>query len=122
MVPSGWVKLDHLPLTANGKLDHRALPMPGPDNAKGHVAPRNEKEERLADIWQQVLGLEQIGVEDNFFELGGHSLKATQVVARVRTGLGIELPVRAVFEAPTIAALAELLANPSNANGPALTL
>ncbi|HET8887656.1 MAG TPA: non-ribosomal peptide synthase/polyketide synthase [Candidatus Angelobacter sp.] len=109
MVPSGWVRLEQLPLTSNGKLDHRALPMPAPETEKGYVAPRNGKESQLVEIWKQVLGLEQLGVEDNFFELGGHSLKATQVVARVRTALGIELPLRAVFEAPTIAALAERL-------------
>jgi amino acid adenylation domain-containing protein len=109
MVPSGWVRLEQLPLTSNGKLDRHALPIPAAEIEKGYIAPRNEKEARLIEIWKQVLGLEQLGVEDNFFELGGHSLKATQVVARVRTVLGIELPLRAVFEAPTIAALADRL-------------
>ena len=109
MVPTGWVKLERFPLTANGKLDRRALPMPERESGVSYVAPRNETEQRLAEIWQEVLGRGQIGAEDNFFELGGHSLKATQIVARVRTKLGVDLPVRSVFEAPTIAALAQLI-------------
>ena len=122
MVPSGWVRLEQLPLTSNGKLDRRALPIPAPETEKGYVAPRDENEARLVEIWKQVLGLETLGVEDNFFELGGHSLKATQVVARVRTALGIELPLRAVFEAPTVAALAERLVEAGSANAHGLTI
>jgi amino acid adenylation domain-containing protein len=115
MVPSGWVRLEQLPLTSNGKLDRRALPVPAPETEKGLVEPRNENENRMVEIWKRVLGLEQVGVEDNFFELGGHSLKATQVVARVRTAFGIELPLRAVFEAPTVATLAERLVEAGSA-------
>lgn len=118
MVPTGWVKLERLPLTANGKLDRRALPMPGPESETSYMAPRNEREERLVEIWQEVLGREQIGVEDNFFELGGHSLRATQVVARVRTKLGMDLPLRSVFEAPTVAALAQVIEKADSAVNP----
>jgi non-ribosomal peptide synthetase component F/acyl carrier protein len=102
--------LEALPLTPNGKVDRRSLPAPDtarPELEKPFVAPRTEVEERLAAIWSDVLGLEQIGVRDNFFELGGHSLLATQVVSRVREVFGMELPLRRLFESPTVAELAE---------------
>ncbi|HSU12938.1 non-ribosomal peptide synthetase/type I polyketide synthase [Longimicrobium sp.] len=106
MVPSAIVALDRLPLTPNGKLDRRALPAPGHGAACGQVAPRTPAEQVLAGIWAEVLGVERVGAGENFFELGGHSLLAIRVVARVREAFGIELPVRALFEAPQVAALA----------------
>ena len=107
MVPSAFVMLEALPLTPNGKVDRRALPMP--DQARPEdstfVAPRTPVEEVLAGIWSQVLGLERISVYDNFFELGGHSLLATQVISRLCNAFQLELPLRHIFEAPTVAEL-----------------
>jgi acyl carrier protein len=111
MVPSAFVVLDALPLTENGKVDRRVLPSPeGVESTFNETcaAPRNRTEEALLEIWSQVLGRQSVGIHDNFFQLGGHSLLATQLVSRIGSGLGIELPVRAIFEAPTIAALAEV--------------
>nr|WP_227027201.1 non-ribosomal peptide synthetase [Corallococcus soli] len=111
MVPSSWVRLPSLPLNANGKVDRRALPAPEVPSASERraQAPRNELEAALVAIWAEVLRVEGVGIDDNFFELGGHSLLATQVVARVRTTLGVELPLGDLFTAPTVAALAARL-------------
>ena len=88
-------------------MDRQALPAPEPEvEPRARVAPRTPVEELVAGIWPQVLGVERVGVEENFFELGGHSLLATQVVSRVREPFGVELPLRALFEAPTVAGLA----------------
>ncbi|HEX4961001.1 MAG TPA: amino acid adenylation domain-containing protein, partial [Thermoanaerobaculia bacterium] len=108
MVPAVWVELAALPLTPNGKVDRKALPAPaaGP---RGSLAPSTPTEEVLAGIWSQVLGREAFGAEDNFFDLGGHSLLATQVVSRVREAFGLELPLRRIFETPTLASLARSL-------------
>ncbi|HVN78384.1 MAG TPA: amino acid adenylation domain-containing protein [Terriglobia bacterium] len=109
MVPASFVFLESLPLTPNGKVDRKALPDHGPqwpDLRSVLVAPRTPIEEILADIWCHLLGLSQIGVEDNFFDLGGHSLLAMQMISRVRHSFQIELPVRRLFETPTISGLA----------------
>ena len=109
MVPAAIVVLGSLPLSPNGKLDRRALPPPdqtAPADREGYVAPRTPLEEILAGIWATVLRVERVGIRDNFFALGGHSLIATQVVARVRVAIGVELPLSALFEEPTVAGLA----------------
>ena len=110
MLPSAFVVLDTLPLNANGKVDRRALPMPNlfqRDTGVGFVAPRNAIEHRIANIWINILKLDRIGIYDNFFELGGHSLLATQAIAQLRQAFSIELPLRSLFESPTIAQLSE---------------
>ncbi|HEU4559898.1 MAG TPA: amino acid adenylation domain-containing protein, partial [Longimicrobium sp.] len=107
MLPGAIVRLDGLPLTANGKLDRKALPAPELAPAEErYVAPRTPVEEVLAGIWAEVLRLEQVGVNDTFFGLGGHSLVAVRVVSRIRAVFGVELPLRALFEGPTVAELA----------------
>jgi amino acid adenylation domain-containing protein len=110
MIPSAFVFLDSLPLTPNGKVDRKALPVPDqsrPELGAIFVRPRNPVEEMLAEIWAEVLRVERIGIHDNFFDLGGHSLLATQVVSRMRGALQLEIPLRALFETPTVAGLAE---------------
>jgi hypothetical protein len=112
MIPSLFVVLDALPLTANDKVDRRALPSPGthrPNLEQAFVAPRTAVEEALAEIWAEVLGLKPVGIHDNFFELGGHSLMATQVVSRASTVFRSKLALRNLFESPTIAGLAQAI-------------
>lgn len=112
MVPSDFVFLGAMPRTANGKLDPRALPVVGrnrPALEEAFTLPRTPTEVVLAKIWTEVLGLEQLGVNDNFFELGGHSLLATQVISRVRATFQIEVPLRSIFETPTVAELAGII-------------
>jgi acyl carrier protein len=109
MVPSAFVPLDALPLTASGKVDRRALPPPDLRDLAGDagmVEPRTDIERVLADIWREVLKIDRLGIHDNFFDLGGHSLLATQVISRLRNALQLEVPLRKLFEAPTIAAFA----------------
>ena len=119
MLPSAFVFLDTLPLTPNGKVDRKALPVPDGrrlEQDESVSAPRTPIEEMLADIWAEVLKLEKIGIHDNFFDLGGHSLLATQIVSRIRETLQIELPLRKLFQKPTIAELAELIIEESCRN------
>jgi amino acid adenylation domain-containing protein len=108
MAPAAYVALDALPLTENGKLDRQALPAPEGTSSeleRGYVAPRTLVEQRLAEIWSQVLGVDQVGVHSDFFDLGGHSLLATQVMSRARSAFQVELPLRILFEHPTISEL-----------------
>jgi acyl carrier protein len=112
MIPSAFVPLERFPLTPNGKVDRRALPGPEnqrPDQSVAFVPPRNLSEEIVADIWSGILGVEQVGIFDNFFDLGGHSLLATRLIARLRSVLSIELPLRSVFENPTLVGLSEIM-------------
>ncbi|HYG09090.1 MAG TPA: non-ribosomal peptide synthetase, partial [Pyrinomonadaceae bacterium] len=108
MVPSSFVILDAVPLTPNGKVNRRALPLPDqarPELEQAFVAPQTELEQVVAGVWREVLGIERVGVDDNFFELGGHSLLATQVVARLSEAFEVELPLRTIFESPTVSGL-----------------
>ena len=122
MVPAAFVALDTLPLLPSGKLDRKALPAPSGREAaeRTYLAPRSPAEQVLARIWSEVLRREQVGVDDNFFELGGHSLLATQVISRVRQELGVELPLRRIFEAPTVAGLARQIETSRRASAPAI--
>jgi len=118
MVPSAIVPLPKIPLTANGKIDRQALPEPEAVDTKVYVAPKTPTEEGVTKIWSEVLRRERISTDDNFFDLGGHSLLATQVVSRVREHFRVELPIRALFESPTVGGLAEAIANAGKATAP----
>jgi acyl carrier protein len=109
MVPSAFVQMEALPLSPNGKVDRGALPPPvegRPELETKFVAPRSAVEQKLAEFYSEVLGLQSVGVEDGFFELGGHSLHATQVISRVRDCFNVELPLSQFFETGTLADLA----------------
>jgi len=107
MVPAAYVRMERMPLTANGKLDRKALPTPGTDafGVRGYEAPQGEIEEKLAAIWVEVLKVERVGRHDNFFELGGHSLVAVALIERMRQQ-GLRAEVRMLFDAPTLCYLA----------------
>ena len=107
MIPSMFVLLESLPLTPNGKIDREALPLTDLETA--FVAPRTPVEQILVTIWCEILKLERVGIHDNFFELGGHSLLATRVVSRARNAFEMELPLRCLFENPTVGELAEAI-------------
>ncbi|MBV9790643.1 MAG: non-ribosomal peptide synthetase, partial [Chloroflexi bacterium] len=111
MLPSAWVFLDALPLTANGKLDRKALPVPERSQAQSTelIAPRTPTEATLAEIWRELLGIAQVGVHDNFFDHGGHSLLGAQLVSRVRKMFSVELPLSSFIEQPNIASLAAII-------------
>ncbi len=113
MIPAYFIQLDKLPLTANGKVDRKALPEPDGSITTGaeYVAPRNEIEEKLVSIWSEVLGIEKIGINDNFFELGGHSLKAMNVTSKIKKAIGIDIPLKELFTTPTIKRLSEYISN-----------
>lgn len=117
MIPSAWVFVKQLPLTPNGKVDRRALPAPEerPDESGEYIAPRTSVECALVDIWAETLGVTQVGVQDNFFERGGHSLLATRMISRIHDLLGVDLPIRAVFEAPTVSQLSVCIGADKNA-------
>ena len=112
MIPAIWVLLDELPLTPSGKVDRRALPAPdqnGLQLANVYQPPRTPTEQTLVAIWDEVLKLEKVGIHDNFFDLGGHSLLATQVMSRIRSAFSIDLPLRRMFESPTVAEIAVIV-------------
>jgi amino acid adenylation domain-containing protein len=112
MIPAAWVCLGALPLNRSGKVDRKALPRPEGSGLKRtaiYCAPRSPAEITIAAIWSELLGREQIGIHDSFFELGGHSLLATRMISRLRSRLGVEAPVRLVFETPTVSGLAEIV-------------
>jgi acyl carrier protein len=113
-IPAVFVVLDKLPLTANGKIDRHALPEP--DYATNiaqetFVAPRTPEETKIAEIWSEMLGVKPIGIETDFFDLGGHSLLATILIAHVNEAFGVEVPLRLLFDSPTVAAMAAYVAN-----------
>jgi acyl carrier protein len=114
MVPGLYLVVKEFPLTANGKVDRGALAKLAAQaesvvSGGSYVAARNPTEEVVVEIWQQVLKVERVGVEDNFFELGGHSLLATRVIAMLMDTFKVEVPLRAIFETPTVAALADII-------------
>ncbi|MBI6547334.1 non-ribosomal peptide synthetase [Xenorhabdus lircayensis] len=113
MVPSLYIPLERMPLTLNNKVDKKALPIPNEDDLRrqDYVAPRNEIEQKIGQLWQKLLNLRQVGIHDNFFTLGGHSLQATRLISSIRNDLDIELPLKSIFEYPTLEQLSEVITN-----------
>lgn len=111
MLPAHFILLDTFPFTPNGKIDRQSLPLPDRKrpNLTGYVAPRTSTEETIANIWSDVLNLDEVGIYDNFFKLGGHSLLATQVISRIQQSFSIELPIRTLFENTTVAEVTEVV-------------
>ncbi|QWA30646.1 non-ribosomal peptide synthetase [Pseudomonas sp. RC3H12] len=123
MVPTHFLVLDQWPLTANGKLDRKALPKPDASQLQqGYVAPRTALEQQLAAIWAEVLKVEQVGLHDNFFELGGHSLLATQVTSRIRQRLNVEVSLRILFESADLQTFAQAAGQGAASQAPAFTV
>ena len=117
MIPAGFVTLDKLPLTPNGKLDRQALPaLDTGQSAARYLAPRDHTERTLAKLWSDLLKLDKVGVQDDFFALGGHSLLATRLVSQIRREFDVEIPLRAIFENPTIERLALQIAEKRTAS------
>ncbi|WP_323856043.1 condensation domain-containing protein, partial [Xenorhabdus koppenhoeferi] len=112
MLPSTFTQIESIPLTLNGKLDRRALPVPKWINEGTYIAPRNKLENQLCSIWQEVLGLEQVGIHDNFFRIGGDSIVSIQLVSKLRQA-GFPLQMKSIFDAPTVMQLADLLSQPT---------
>ncbi|WP_047685991.1 phosphopantetheine-binding protein, partial [Xenorhabdus sp. NBAII XenSa04] len=108
MMPACFTRIESVPLTLNGKLDRRALPEPIWGNRDGYIAPRNALETQLCTIWQEILGLAQVGIEDNFFRIGGDSIVSIQLVSKLRQA-GFTVQVKSIFKAPTVARLAQVL-------------
>jgi acyl-coenzyme A synthetase/AMP-(fatty) acid ligase/acyl carrier protein len=118
MVPTGWVFLDALPLTPNGKVDRKALPKPeAPSPAGGYVAPETAADRAIAEVWQEVLRIERVGLHDNFFDLGGHSLLVMQVQGKLRRRLEREIPIVDLFRFPSVATLSRHLEDGSDQQG-----
>jgi acyl carrier protein len=116
MVPSSITLLENLPKTPNGKIDRKGLPNPDRIGHAGVQKARNDIEKKIAEIWQEVLGMEQVGIEEDFFALGGHSLLATQILLRVEDFFKISIPLSKLFESSTVAAMARSIesANPKS--------
>ena len=120
MVPAVFIILESMPLNTSGKINRQALPAPDqsrPELMTDFVAPRNFDEEVIAGIAAELLGLERVGIHDSFFELGGHSLLATQMVSKLRDTFNVELPLRILFEKPSVAELAEVIQEYRAGNG-----
>ncbi|MFZ2958257.1 MAG: amino acid adenylation domain-containing protein [Candidatus Ozemobacteraceae bacterium] len=119
MIPTCFMTLDQFPLTTNGKLDRNALPVPVIENLQlqGHVAPRNATEKTLVSIWQDILALQEVGIDDNFFKIGGHSLKAGTMQAKIQKSLNVRVPLADIFKYPTIRLLAEYISGERNEAG-----
>ena len=112
MIPAVFVRLDALPMASSGKVDRKSLPpaVAAPrEPFDDYAGPRTTTESELAGMWAEVLGMERVGIHDNFFDLGGHSLKATQLVSRIRAAFSVELSLRSLFDAPTVAGVATLV-------------
>jgi acyl carrier protein len=111
MIPSVWMRLESLPLTPNGKTDRKALPVADGSAAiaQQYVAPRTEIETKLVEIWQELLGVERVGIEDNFFELGGHSLMVIKMISDIKKTFFLSIPISALFQFTTITELANYI-------------